>query len=218
MRAAKLAIAIAVALIAAAAARAEDRFEKPFSRSLTYRGGRVTVENRFGTLNVRAGSGNTVTVRATIRSSDAEIGRRINIETSDGAARIPIRTVVPTISHHGSLSFSIDVDAVVPAEAPLLLSNHFGRIDATGLRAPSELVNRQGSIALHDSSGNQRLENSFGSITIDRAAGNVDAKNTNGSNTATRIDGKLPDSNRISFAQPTGRLTALVLRQDTGRR
>ena len=55
MRAAKLAIAIAVALIAAAAARAEDRFEKTFSRTLTYRGGRVTVENRFGALNVRAG-------------------------------------------------------------------------------------------------------------------------------------------------------------------
>src|SRR2546430_11510490 len=153
MKAAKLAIAIAVALIAISAP-AEDRFEKTFSRSLTYRGGRVTVENRFGALNVRAGSGNTVTVRATIRSSDAEIGRSINIETSDGAGGISIRTVVPTISHHGSLSFSIDVDAVVPAEAPLLLSNHFGSIDATGLPAPSELVNRQGSIALHDSSGN----------------------------------------------------------------
>ena len=40
MRAAKLAIAIAVALIAISAP-AEDRFEKTFSRTLTYRGGRV---------------------------------------------------------------------------------------------------------------------------------------------------------------------------------
>src|SRR5438128_7815016 len=103
MRAAKFAIAIAVALITISAC-AEDRFEKTFSRSLTYRGGRVTIENRFGALNVRAGSGNTVTVRATIRSSDAEIGRSINIETSD-AGGISIKTVVPTISHHGSLSF-----------------------------------------------------------------------------------------------------------------
>src|SRR5437667_313108 len=175
MRAAKFAIAIAVALFTITAARAEDRFEKTFSRTLTYRGGRVTIENRFGALNVRAGGGNTLTVRATIRSSDAEIGRSIKIETSDGGAGgISIKTVVPTISHHGSLSFSIDYDVVVPAEAPLLLSNHFGSIDATGLRAPSELVNRQGSIALHDSTGNQRLENSFGSITIDHAAGNVD--------------------------------------------
>ena len=35
MRAAKLAIAIAVTLIAATTARAEDRFEKTFSRSLS---------------------------------------------------------------------------------------------------------------------------------------------------------------------------------------
>src|SRR5438046_8914247 len=154
MKAAKFAIAIAVALFTISAARAEDRFEKTFSRTLTYRGGRVTIENRFGALNGRAGGGNTVTVRATIRSSDAEIGRGINIETSDGPGGIAAKTIVPAISHRGSVSFSIDVDVVVPAEAPLMLSNHFGSIDATGLRASSELVNRQGSIALHDSAGN----------------------------------------------------------------
>src|SRR5439155_27286660 len=104
MKAAKFAIAIAVALFVTTAARAEDRFEKTFSRTLTYRGGRVTIENRFGALNVRAGSGNTVTVRATIRSSDAEIGRSINTETSDGGAGgTSIRTAVRSISYHGSL-------------------------------------------------------------------------------------------------------------------
>src|ERR1043165_7209275 len=172
--------AIAIALIAAAR-RSADNFKKTLSRSLTYRGGRVTVENHFGSLNVRAGHGNTVTVRATIRSSDAEIGRSINIETSEGAGGITVRTVVPSISHHGSLSFSIDEDVVVPDEAPVLLSNHFGSIDAIGLHASSELVNRQGSIALRDSRGSQRLENSFGSIIVEHAEGNVDAKNTNGS-------------------------------------
>src|ERR1043165_7227706 len=104
--------AIAIALIAAAASA--DNFEKTFSRSLTYRGGRVTVENHFGSPHPRAAHGNPVTVRATIRSSDAEIGRSINIETSEGAGGITVRTVVPSISHHGSLSFSIDEDVVVP--------------------------------------------------------------------------------------------------------
>src|SRR6266536_2475861 len=148
MRAAKFAIAAAAVLVIAGAARAEDRFEKTFSRTLTYRGGRVTIDNRFGTLNVRTGRGNNVVVRATIRSSDAEIGRSINIETSEGAGGISIKTIVPSISHHGNLSFSVDEEIVVPDEAPLLLSNHFGSIDAIGLRAASELVNRQGSIML----------------------------------------------------------------------
>src|SRR6476659_7812071 len=181
MKAVKFALAAAVVLAIAGCACAEDRFEKTFSRSMTYRGGRITVENRFGSLNVRTGHGNTVTVRATIRASDAELGRSINIETSEGAGGISIKTVVPTISHHGHLSFSIDEEVVVPDEAPLLASNHFGSIDAIGLRATSELVNRQGSISLRDSGGTQRLENSFGSITVEHASGNIEAKNTNGS-------------------------------------
>src|SRR5436305_4469232 len=205
MKAAKFALAAAAVLVIAGAARAEDRFEKTCSRTIPYHGGRVTVENSFGSLNVRTGSANSVTVRATIRSSDAEIGRGINIDigvTEKGG--ITVRTVVPSISHHGSLSFSIDEEVVIPDEAPLLASNRFGSIDAIGLRASSELVNRQGSISLRDSGGTQRLENSFGSITVEHASGNIEAKNTNGSIRATNIDGRFAAINRFGSVNVNG--------------
>src|ERR1044071_1028430 len=189
--------AIAFALIAAVV-HADDRFEKNFSRTLDYRGGRVTIENRFGPIDIRTGTGRNVVVRATIRSSDAELGRNIRIETSDGPGGITIKTVMPSvISHHNQLSFSIDYDVVVPDEAPLYVSNHFGDIHAAGIRATSEFVNRQGSLPLRDSGGRQRVENSFGSITVEHATGSVDATNTNGSIMATHIDGKFAATNRF---------------------
>jgi hypothetical protein len=101
------------------------------------------------------------------------------------------------ISHHGQLSFSVDYDVVVPDEAPLYVSNHFGSIAATGIRAAGEFVNRQGSLTLRDSGGRQRLENSFGSITVDHANGSVEATNTNGSISASRIEGKIAATNRF---------------------
>ena len=190
-------VAIAIALITAAV-QAEDRFDKTFSRSLTYHGGKVTVENRFGDIKIHTGHGNNVVLRATIRSSDAEIGRAINIEMNDTAGGISIKTVVPEIHRHGgSLSFSIDEDLTVPDEAPLHVTNHFGSIDAAGLRAASELVSRQGSITLRDSGGHQRLESSFGSITVEHTNGDVDATSANGSITARHIDGKLSATNRF---------------------
>src|SRR2546423_14250131 len=103
MKPAKCATPSAAALSPTPAARADDRFEKTFSRTLTYRGGRVSIENRFGAMSVRTGNGNNVSVRAIIRSSDAEIGRSINVETSDGPGGITVKTVVPEIHHKGSL-------------------------------------------------------------------------------------------------------------------
>src|ERR1043165_5557196 len=183
--------AIAFALIAASL-HADERYEQNFNRTLTYRGGRVTIENRFGGIDIRTGSGRNVVVRAVIRSSDAEIGRSIHIETSEGASGVTVKTVMPSIiSHHGQLSVSVDYDVVVPDEAPLYVSNHFGSIAATGIRAASEFVNRQGSLTLRDSGGRQRLENSFGSITVDHANGSVEATYTNGSISASRIEGRI---------------------------
>src|ERR1051325_2782271 len=177
MKAAKFAIAFT---LIAAVTHADERYEQNFNRTLAYRGGRVTIENRFGPIDIRTGSGRNVIVRATIRSSDAELGKNIRIETSDGPGGISIKTVMPSvisrhghlsfsidydpelgknirietsagpggisiktvmpsvISRHGHLSFSIDYDVVVPDEAPLYGSNHFGEINAAGIRAASE--------------------------------------------------------------------------------
>src|SRR5438876_1567535 len=156
---------VAVAMLLAAPAFAEDRFEKTMSGTVNYPGGRVTIEHRFGRVVVRTDGGNEVSARATIRSSDTELGKQIHFAISNGTTGVSIRTVFPSIhSHDGDLSYSADLQVTMPERAPLFLRSRFGSVEVSGLRAPVEIVNGQGSITVRDIHGG-RIENSFGSIT-----------------------------------------------------
>src|SRR5205823_7266334 len=116
-------------------------------------------------------------------SSSDEIGRQITVEVSPAtAAGVTIKTRYPEIHRRGeSISYSVDLDVTVPANAPLLVKNRFGSIDAAGVRAASEFVNAQGSIDARDFSGRQRIENSFGSIKLQNSGGDTTLVNSNGS-------------------------------------
>src|SRR3954462_4451539 len=128
------AAAALVLLILALPLFAEDddaRFEQKFEKNLPFTGGRVTVEHGFGQLVIRTHPGNDVQVRATIRSSDDEIGSRIQIVTGANAGGVTVKTDIPDIHiHSGSLSYSVDMTVTVPANAPLTARNRFGNIDA----------------------------------------------------------------------------------------
>ncbi|HSP14306.1 MAG TPA: DUF4097 family beta strand repeat-containing protein [Thermoanaerobaculia bacterium] len=176
----------------------EDRFEKSFSRTLTYRGGKVSVEHSFGGVTIDTQSGSEVSVRATIRSSDPEFGKQIQIIAVQEGSDIRVRTEYPERSMHGgNFSYSVDYKITVPANAPLLVRNRFGSIDARGIRASSEFINSMGSIDLSDAKGAQRLQNSFGSVEITDSAGDMSVKNQNGSIRAHEISGRLDASNRF---------------------
>src|SRR5690242_18972807 len=85
----------------------DDRFELKFGKDLPFRGGRVTVDHGFGQLVVRTHTGNDVQVRATIRSSDEEIGKQIRIITSVEPGGVTICTEYPEAhSRNGNLSYS----------------------------------------------------------------------------------------------------------------
>jgi DUF4097 and DUF4098 domain-containing protein YvlB len=209
-------LALVLALLAGAAFAADDRYESVVDRTVAYSGGRVSIEQRFGNVDIHTSRGNDVVVKGTIRSSSAEVGRRIRVDVTSGPSGVLVRTVIPQISHRGELSFSVDLDVSVPDEAPLTVSNHFGSINAIGLRAASELVNRQGSIFLRDSSGKQRLENTFGSITIEGANGSIDATNANGAIKAIRVGGNLAAANRFGSVTILGAKGSVSVRNTNG--
>ena len=75
----------AAARIAAPALYA-DRYERTFSRTQTYQGGRISIDHSMGAVTVRAGSGNDVHVHALIRASDSEIGKDISVTVSPSSA------------------------------------------------------------------------------------------------------------------------------------
>ena len=73
---------MAVLLLITAPALYAGRFERTFSRTQTYQGGRVSIDHSMGAVTVHAGSGNDVRVHALIRSSDEEIGKDITVSVS----------------------------------------------------------------------------------------------------------------------------------------
>ena len=153
-------ILIAALIAAPALADRDDRYEQNVDRTMTYRGGRIAIDHSFGPIDLHTTTGDTITLHAKIRSSDPDIGRQISVEISPAtSAGVTIRTHYPEIHWHGgSISYSVDLDVTVPANAPLMVKNKFGSIDASGVRASSEFTNAQGSIEARDFSGQQRIE------------------------------------------------------------
>ncbi|MGZ7040169.1 MAG: hypothetical protein ACXVH7_00130, partial [Thermoanaerobaculia bacterium] len=173
------AAAIAIALVAATA-RAED-FSTTVRKTFTFRGGTVSLDNRFGNVVVKAQTGSDVDVRATIRSSDAAFGQRIKVNASEGAGGISVVTEVPDVHmRNGSLSYSIDYEVKIPANAPLSVRNRFGNTEVSGLRAAGTINNAQGSVTMRDVGAKQSIENSFGAVSVSDAINEVSVRNQNG--------------------------------------
>ena len=176
----------------------ESRFEVKYGKNFTFSGGRVSIDHGFGELNLRTHNSSQVQVRATIRSSDEDIGKEIRIVANESASGVSIRTDFPEIRRFkGRLSYSVDMTVTMPANAPLTAKNRFGSIDARGLQSASTLENKQGSIAFSEGRGTHSLVNSFGSIEVNDNQGDLTIANSNGSINVRKINGTLTATNRF---------------------
>jgi len=93
-------------------------------------------------------------------------------------------------------SYSVDYDIAVPSDAPLLVKNSFGNVNASGVRSKSEFDNSHGSLNVRDT-GSARLTNSFGSIELNGASGDVSVTDNNGSVQVLQVKGALEVRNRF---------------------
>lgn len=193
-----LAVTAFVALFVPAAFAAEDgRYELTYAKNFAFKGGRVTISNSFGNVNVQGGGGTDVQVRATIRSSDAEFGKQIRVIAGSDASGVNVRTEFPAERGTSHLSYSVDYQVTVPAGAPVKVVAKFGNTTITGTSAGSTVEASQGAIALRDTRGRQDLTNSFGPVDVVSNTGDVVARNTNGPVTVRENDGALDLSNRF---------------------
>jgi hypothetical protein len=191
--------ALLCAAIAFAHDEKESRFEQKFAKDVPYRGGKVSIDHKFGSVTIRQGDSNEVGVRASIRSSDPEFGNQIRIETSSSGEGVKIVTVYPTgrWSRNRDFSYSVDYEIRVPRNAPVHVTNRFGSISASEIAPSSRIENGHGSIRLSNARGPQTVVNQFGSIDLREITGDVVAKNANGSIRAEEIRGKAELTNRF---------------------
>jgi hypothetical protein len=188
---------IAVAMLVTAPLIAEDRTEQNLSGTVDYHGGLVTVEHAFGRITVHTWPRNEVNARAHIRSSDPDLSKSFGFTVDGGSNGVVIRAMGPSHTHGDDISYSADVDVSIPERAPLKLHSRFGSVQVTGLRAPADIVNSQGSVEVHDIQGG-RVENRFGSITIGGSDGDLTVQNANGSIAITDVQGQLTVANRFA--------------------
>ena len=210
---------LAATLIATAAyGQDEHRFEQQFNRTVPYPGGTITIDHKFGGLNIRTASASEVNVRAFIRASDPEFGKavRINVTTDRNGIRIMTHYPEGRSQRNRDSSWSVDYQITVPANAPLRVSNRFGSVNATGIASGSEIINGHGSIRLVDSRGKQTVENSFGSIDVRSINGNVVLKNANGSIRGDEIHGMADVTNRFGSVHFTKTSGSTVIRNANG--
>lgn len=177
----------------------DNQFELKVSKDLRCNNCRVTIDHRFGDLNVRTQSGSTVSVRAFIRSSNPEIGKAIRIVAEEEADGVSIKTVFPEIHiRNGHISYSVDMTVTIPPNSPLNAKNQFGETDVRGLRASSTIENRQGSITFADARGTSHtISNAFGGIDVDDVESDLTVNNNNGSISVNKARGRLAITNRF---------------------
>jgi putative adhesin len=189
----------------------ENRFEKSFSRTFTYRGGKVSVDHSFGGVTIDTGGGSEVSVRATIRSSDPDFAKLIQIVAAEEGNGVTVRTEYPEhLQRHNNFSYSVDYRITVPPSAPLLVKNRFGSIDARGIKASSEFINSMGSISLSEMQGVQRVQNSFGSVDVTNSSGDLTVRNQNGSIHAREVSGGFEATNRFGSVDIDNARTATI--------
>src|SRR5947199_4775598 len=151
-------LAAALLLSAAATLHAnEHRYERAVNKTVRYQGGKVTIDNSFGAVEVHEGEAGEVTIHAVVRASTEELQNAIKVEISATPAGVTIRSDFPEQIRNAS--FSVSYDVAIPITAPLLVKNRFGSTTVTGTRAPVEVVSRQGSVTLHDVLGAQKVDN-----------------------------------------------------------
>lgn len=207
---------LAALLFVAPAVFAADHYEYPIRAALTWRGGKVTIDHRFGKLELHTVDSAEVNVQGIVRSSDPEFGKQIHFNVSESGGGVTIRTDVPEVHWHGSLSYSIDIVVRVPAKASLSVRNRFGSMIASGVQAPSEFINAQGSMQLSDLRGAQRIENSFGSVSLTNSAGDTVIRNANGSVTVSHVKGSLDVSDRFGSVRVDDVDHGLTLKNENG--
>ncbi len=193
-----------------AAGQPQDEVSREFNQTVTLGAGQgVRLEHQFGEVNVHTQAGRDVKIYASLRvssssRSDAEdFLKQIKIEVAQTSSGVSIRTVYPEAASNWwksglrRLSYSVNYDIAMPADAPLNLKNDFGNVSVTGVKAASDIGTGHGSLTVKDLAGAQRLSNQFGSVEVTTVSGDVSVTNNNGWVHAEGITGGLDVRNRF---------------------
>jgi DUF4097 and DUF4098 domain-containing protein YvlB len=172
--------------------RDSQRYREDFQYSYDLKpGGRLSVDNFNGSVEILSWEKPVVQVTGTKYASREEYLRQIKIEAKTGPGSVQIRTIRPEF-RYGNMGAKYFIRVPQQVELDLIHSSN-------------------GSIRVEGIDGNVRLETSNGSIRLRKVTGRVDAKTSNSSIEGDDIvgDATLRTSNgSIRIARATGAMEA----------
>lgn len=170
--------------LAALTLAADPRYREDFHYTYPQTpGGRFTLENFNGSVEIAGWDQNTVEIAGTKYAEDRDLLNGIKIEASTSGNAVQVRTVRPDHDHHGNLGARYVIH--VPRRTQL-----------------ENIHSSNGSIRVQDIDGDARLTTSNGTVRIANVHGNVEAHSSNGGVDASDIEG------RMSFHTSNGSLHA----------
>ena len=147
-----------------------DRYREDFHKTFEVQpGGRLSVDNSNGSVEITGWEKSTVDITGTKYASTEASMRNITIDIVQSGNNISIRTVRPS-SYRGNMGAKYIIR--VPARYEL-----------------DRIVSSNGSIHVDSITGNARLKTSNGSLHSTRLVGRLDAETSNGSVEVTDQDG-----------------------------
>ena len=164
-----LVVLCAAALSLTAESRYHEDFHYSFAQSA---GGRLSVDNFNGSVEISGWDQNTVDVSGTKYADSEARLRDVRVDVSNGGDWVKVRTLRPELEHHGNMGAKYVIR--VPRQTEL-----------------ENVHSSNGSLRVDNIDGNVTLRTSNGSVHLAGIHGNVDASSSNGSVDVTKVDGQM---------------------------
>lgn len=149
--------------------------------SVPVSGGHVRVTSGAGDITVRAGTGNRIRVRGSLRGPLA----RPTFSHRLTAAGLALNSGCRAPVGNCSLEFAV----TAPAGLPVNVGASFGQLDARALHGTVTLSDNSGDITASGLTGDIRLTDQFGNLTASGLAGTIRLRNNSGDITAAGLTG-----------------------------
>src|ERR1700676_2216429 len=164
---------LVVLCLAALSLAAVSRYHEDFHYSFTQSpGGRLSVDNFNGSVEISGWDQNTVDVSGTKYADSEARLHEVRIDVSNGGNWVHVRTLRPEFQNHGDTGAKYVIR--VPRQTEL-----------------ENIHSSNGSLRVDDIHGNVMLQTSNGSVHLAGIHGNVDANSSNGSVDVTKVDGRM---------------------------
>lgn len=164
------------------------RYKEDFQFTETLKpGGRLSLENMNGSVEITAGLGDKVEITGTKHASREDVLRALKIDVVNTGDTIRIRTVAPS-GHRGGMGARYVIR--VPRQTTLdrIVSSN-GRITVEGVESAARLRTSNGGVRVSRTKGAIEVETSNGAVELAGNEGSVSVRTSNGQIRADDVRG-----------------------------